>query len=651
MQINKAPSRRWAPAWVFLLALFVDLNSLPGTFIGDDVDIVVRNPLVAKIDLGAILSTDYWGQGWNSGLYRPLTTLSFAVNRLVFGPGPLSFHVVNVLLHAGVAGLFCLTLLALGFGPPLALAAAALFAVHPIHADVVNIVVGRAELLAAFFLFAGLWLALAKSRRAWPLVLGCFLAALLSKEHAVVFLPLLVTADAFAAADPAAEWHRRRPLYALLLAVTSCWLLLRWCVFHAVAAPPALVYAADNPLAGAGWLVRLLTAVKVNLLYLANLALPLRLQSVYSGPGLPVVGGVFSRWGLAALAYGAVCTAALAQGWRGRRAAGFGIPLFFLGFAVNANVFFVATILMADRLAYLPSAGFCLAAAGLLLAPLRRVSRPRLARLCLLVPLGYALLLSALTLGRNAAFQDPEGFWRSVVAAEPRNVRAWFFLAQATTQSHEDAATEQALKGAMLADPSFPDAPIAYSLFLLERGRPGEAAEAALQGIAKAPRGVGMAQFALARAYLALGRPAEALPLLDEVSPMFAETHDFQASRGAALEALDRLGEAAAAYREALAFRGDAGTRRRLAGLLLKLERYPETEQALLALASGERTAADHNLLGVTLALQGRRDEARREFAAAVALDPGSGKYRANLERAQGGAMPRLQGIPTGTLP
>lgn len=630
---TEAALARWTPGLVCLLALLVNLNSLPGTFLADDLEIVVRNPLVAHLDPAAIFTTDYWGKGWSSGLFRPLTILSFAANRLVFGPDPLSFHAVNALLHAGVSGLFALTLLALGLGAPLALAAAGLFAVHPIHADVVNIVVGRAELLAAFFLFAGLWLALAKGRRAWPLVLACSLAALLSKEHAVVFLPLLAAADAFVARDPVSAWRRRLPLYALLLAVSGCWLLYRAWLFRTAGAAPLLIYAADNPLIDAGWPVRLLTAAKVNLLYLANLALPLRLQSVYSGPGLQVVGSVFSRWGLVSLAYGGLCAAALVCGWSRRLAHGFGIPLFFLGFAVTANVFFLTSILMADRLAYLPSTGYCLVAAGLLLLPLRLASGQRFAPLFLLLPVGYALVLTLVTLERNAAFQNPEGFWRSVVAAEPTNVRAWFFLSQAAAQGGRPAETERAVRGAIRADPTFADAYVALSLFLLEQGRPAEAAEAARQGMAKAPRGVGLAQFALARAYLMLERPGEALALLEEVSSMFAGDYEFRLSRAMALEETGSLEEAAAAYREALAVQRDPGALRRLAGLLLRLERHREAEKVLLALLPRERTAADHNLMGVALVLQGKSEDARLAFMAAVALDPGSEKYRVNLER------------------
>lgn len=199
-----------------LLALLVDFNGLPGTFVGDDIPLIARDPRIAALDVRAIFTTDYWGAGNNSGNYRPLTLLSFAVGRRLFGEGALSHHVVNILLHAGVTLFFARALLVVGFAFPLAWTAAALFAAHPIHVDSVAILVGRSELLVALFIFIGLRAALAPGRRSWPLVLGSYAAALLSKEHAVVFLPLLALADAFRAPASPDSLKRRLPLYALL---------------------------------------------------------------------------------------------------------------------------------------------------------------------------------------------------------------------------------------------------------------------------------------------------------------------------------------------------------------------------------------------------------------------------------------------------
>jgi Flp pilus assembly protein TadD len=423
-------------------------------------------------------------------------------------------------------------------------------------------------------------IALAGRRRWWPAVLACYGAALLSKEHAVVFLPLLMAAGAFAAGSASAAWRRDRALYALVLATTACWLLLRRGVLQPGFAP-LLIYAADNPLHGAAFPVRALTAVKVNLLYLANLVLPLRLQSVYSGPGLNTVVGPSTWWNLAALAYAAGCAAATLHGWRRREAWGFGVPAYLIGFAVTANLFVPITVLMADRFAYLPSAGFCLCAAGVLLLPARRARSPLAGRVLLLLPVAYVVLLAGLTLGRNAVFQQPGEFWRSVVRTDPGNVRGWFFLAQSAAEAGRAAEADHALAEAIRADPSLPDVHIARSLLLLEQGRAAEAADAARTAMQKAPAGVGLAQYALAEAELALGRPAAALPLLEEVAAMFSEAPGWWAARGRALEALDRAPEAAESYRRSLELADDTELRRRLAGLLVRIGRRGDAADVL----------------------------------------------------------------------
>lgn len=71
----------------------------------------------------------------------------------------MGYHLLNLLLHAGVTWLLYLLLQAiLGSSAQqktTAFVAAMLFAVHPTHTEAVASVVGRAELLAAGFLLAG----------------------------------------------------------------------------------------------------------------------------------------------------------------------------------------------------------------------------------------------------------------------------------------------------------------------------------------------------------------------------------------------------------------------------------------------------------------------------------------------------------------
>lgn len=166
-------------------------NSLRNAFTMDDDLYITTNSQVTAPTLRAIFAPNK-----PSNLFRPVTFATFAVNWAAAPGRPFAFHVVNLLLHAGVTCLLYLVLQNLlawsPRGKAVAFAAALLFAVHPIHTEAVSSIVGRSELLAAGFLFAA-WLLHLQDREIGALI--CFVVALLSKESAVAFLPLVLLGD------------------------------------------------------------------------------------------------------------------------------------------------------------------------------------------------------------------------------------------------------------------------------------------------------------------------------------------------------------------------------------------------------------------------------------------------------------------------
>ena len=142
--------RRLAPALAALVAFVVYTNTLSHQFVYDDLSVIVGNPRLHSIANWPEIVTSPW---WPRGLYRPFTSLTLAANWSL-GPGaPFGFHLVNILLHAVATGL--VGLLAMRLMPvPAALAAALLFAVHPVHVEAVANVVGRAEILATLWVLA-----------------------------------------------------------------------------------------------------------------------------------------------------------------------------------------------------------------------------------------------------------------------------------------------------------------------------------------------------------------------------------------------------------------------------------------------------------------------------------------------------------------
>src|SRR5260370_7207930 len=135
---------------------FVYADSLFNNFTMDDELYIFRNPQVTRLSL-----TQLFQPNKVSAVFRPVTFATFAVNYKLNGDRPFGYHLLNLLLHAGVTMLLFLVLREILANEPrgdiIAFVAALLFAVHPLHTEAVASIVGRSELLAAGFLLAA-WL-------------------------------------------------------------------------------------------------------------------------------------------------------------------------------------------------------------------------------------------------------------------------------------------------------------------------------------------------------------------------------------------------------------------------------------------------------------------------------------------------------------
>lgn len=163
-------------------------NSLLCGFAFDDVSAILDNKdLRPSTPLKNLFLNDFWGtpmaEERSHKSYRPLTVLTFRLNYLLTELAPASYHLLNLLLHAVVCVLF-LGVCRIFLDKNSSLVAALLFAVHPIHTEAVTGVVGRAELLSSIFLLAA-FLAYTKST---------------SPDHSIVWMPIALTVVLVAAA-------------------------------------------------------------------------------------------------------------------------------------------------------------------------------------------------------------------------------------------------------------------------------------------------------------------------------------------------------------------------------------------------------------------------------------------------------------------
>lgn len=539
-----AALRRALPALtLLLLAVSVYLPSLPGTFIVDDWPIVAENPLVTGHDVRGILTSDYWGPGRRITVYRPLTLLSFALDHALFGPDPLPYHLVNVALHAAAALLVAALAAGIGLPPAGAWFAGALFAVHPIHLEAVNLIVGRAELLGA--VFGLLFLLAARSpsaaaRRGSPVLL---LGALLAKESAVVLPAALVACDLFTGTSPRAVARERGRLYLTVAVVTLAWLAARLWLrgFDSAGIPP--VDPHDNPLTALATLPRILTALRIQLMYLARLLVPVGLQGVYDASSVQPVGSILSPRGAALALSAAIAAGLIVDGFRRRRGAALGALLYLVGFGLTANLFFVHWVMLAERLAYFPSAGYAVAVAAFFSGAAGGGTGWRRTRRAL--GLAYLAILAAVTVAQGPDWARPERLWERTIARNPANARAWTYLGDVRGRAGDLVAAERAYRQAVAAAPSFrlPWEQLGYVLLL--QGRPAEALDVyrqALRSVGVEPPGM---RVGMAVALLELGEPAAALEQLSRTLPADAPPgvwHDLERRARAMLAASGDLG-------------------------------------------------------------------------------------------------------------
>ena len=470
------------PVGLVLVCVLAYGNALGGGFVLDSRQLILRDPRVhawTTENLRLILQHTYWWPYGESGLYRPLTTLSFLFDGAVLGHGdrPFGYHLFNLGVHIVNVLLVWRLALRVGAARWTSAATAALWAVLPLSTEAVTNLAGRADLLAASGSLAALcvWLAPANATHTNTtstssarvalrtlLVVLCVALGTLAKESAVATLGVLVVAELC--------WWRPRHsavrlawLAAFSGAVLGTWLWQRGAVLAAGGA--AEFPFTDNPVIGLGAAQRVLTAVQVMFRYVALIAWPRHLSADYSYAQILPASGTTAEWAGAAL----LLFALLAGLWqlRERRDALFFAALAGLTFLPASNLLFATGTIMGERLVYLPSVGLCalLALAGAAVAS----STPRARTAVAVAGVALVTLWGGRTFVRNRDWTSDVALWRATVRTSPASAKAHRALAEALydtdpTHARLDEVIASADRAAALLD-TLPDEQNAYQTF------------------------------------------------------------------------------------------------------------------------------------------------------------------------------------------
>ncbi len=472
------PNKHGSILWLVLLLILataVFLPSLGGGFVGLDDRIISDNPQIRQLTAGSIFRTFVPSEGLNSS-YQPLRSLAFSLVYALQGANPAGFLLLNLLLYlANIILFYKLAALLLneprGQALTAALAAAALFAFHPVHVEVVSWHQGsKVTLMGLFYLWSLICYYRFRSGGGeynYWLCLLSFIAALMS-QPAAVSLPLVLTLWELLGAPGLAPEQAVRPAGGVPLRLAPFFLPAVALVFHLL-----FVYtvrlgagaAGDAPLAarlvflpvvlGKSLLMFLLP---VNLCARYPLDVPVELDLVRS------------------LLWLAFCAA---LGWTvlritRNRAMGWFLLLFFVVTALPTSGLVETSTLLADRYLYLPGMALCLAVGlgfgNLLWANFAGRTVSSLAGALLIVAAGG---LVALSLARQSDWRDMLSLWSRVVQVYPGHSLGHFNLADAhAARGEQDKAIEHYGR-ALEINPAYGDAYANLSTLVLDQGRTG----------------------------------------------------------------------------------------------------------------------------------------------------------------------------------
>lgn len=455
-----------------LVAIALYAVTLGGEFVFDDVYLIQIDDRPADVSQWGRYFTESYNDGVDN-LLRPVTSLSFAVQVQLHGRednDAWAFHLVNVLLYGAVCGLvaaWCLRLTRVGASDTatvsgetvarwVACAAGLVFAVLPVHVEVVAGVVGRAELLCSLFFLAGmlvLTLPLSPGRIAG--FAAAMLLAIGSKEQGML-MPIVAVAWYLVLPRPVRERLLNGYGKALTLAILfplSAYLLGREQVLS-MAWSREYLDPTIQPMRDTAGLDRWLVPITLAGRYLALLVWPATLSLDY---GTAVISPEAS-WGDPYLWLGVLAVLLWIAGfgyslWR-RWPAGIMLMVGFAAtYGVASNLPFLIGTIFGERLIFLPSV--CMVIFVALLVGRQVRDRGRVMRTGLVVIVGLILLAGAWrTLAYAVQWNDRLGLYRQQALDQPESVRIRLLLAEELRQRGQ---LEEAAKHAVVMTELAPD--------------------------------------------------------------------------------------------------------------------------------------------------------------------------------------------------
>lgn len=437
-------ARTWLPiATLLAVAAIAFLPSLDGAILSWDdrkylADSAIRGTTCFFERLVWIFTSTYFSN------YNPLHRISYWIQHSLWGLEPQGYHAISIVLHLANTALVYLFARRLGLGARTALAAAAIFAVHPTRAETVAWISAQKDLGATLFALWGLCLyapilsgAAGPSLARLASVAALFAIAVLWKSMLVVYPLLLLALDL--------AW--RRPLGRAVAEKLP---------FFAI----SILFAAIAMQAGSrpgpiddSWSVHAATALQAPLFYARRLLWPWDFSGRW---WIPRPASVFEPAPLAGLLAIGAAAGILAAGLlrRDPRPAVCAIAWPAIALLPVSNIVPIPVV-VADRYLYLAILGPVLAAAVLWRRLSASVARRSMRNAVFAAGMGLIAIFAFFSSAHCRAYRDAETLWRESLATQPENPIARIHLAKAILSSPSASARAEEVLALMTAPPDW----------------------------------------------------------------------------------------------------------------------------------------------------------------------------------------------------
>lgn len=519
-------------------------HSLAGDFVFDDTEAVVHNVDVQpEIPLRRIFQDDFWGTELQSESshksYRPLTTLTFKLNCMLAGGLVAShFHAVNVVLHALVSLLSLRLFRVLLQGAPRAsLLCALLFAVHPVHTESVAAVVGRADLLCAvFFILSFLsFIRSCSSENAWSSCVWLMTSASLSvvsmlcKEPGITVIGLCLIYDTviicnidlhYIITQRSGMVQLKKQLFpaalrqGTLATVACAALAIRWKV---MGSSSPVFQRIDNPASfEENFFVRVANYNHVYALNAWLLLCPQWLCFDWSMGCLSLIRSITDVRIVSVVAFWLslsvlISRMVLAADAQLRRLLCIALSLLAVPFLPASNLFFRVGFVVAERVLYLPSLGFCLLVVlGMARLAAALPQHRQVLQYCLIVLL---LVFTVRSVQRCREWTNESSLFESGLKVCPGNAKVHYNFAKNVADSGNREGAIRAYREALRLHPDYDQAMNNLANILRDAGELEEAQALLQRAVQLRPD--------FAAAWMNLGIVQSSLGLLDDAEQSY----------------------------------------------------------------------------------------------------------------------------------